>query len=164
MLYRGQLSWCLVPTELSHPDMILLVCAYICFPLWSAQLCVNFSRIYFSIWKAQPRNACQKHSGRRFVELENQGAENNQNNTNDDNDIQSDSCRKPFMWNELICSDGKECILHGLVSSPVATKLLRLAAAAAGFTTLLNSLKATAASTVGEKKTQNKRLLVWRKS
>lgn len=76
--------------------MILLVCAYICLPLRSAQpytycycaaLCKLFLFLFLHL-ETQPRYTCQKRSSRSFVELENQGAENIHNNTNDDNDIQ----------------------------------------------------------------------------
>lgn len=41
-----------------------------------------------------------------------------------------DSCRKPFMWNELICSDHEERTLCGLVFPQSPPPLLQLAVAA----------------------------------
>lgn len=81
---------------IKSPNMILLVCAYICLPLRSAQLstyhyCVALCKLFqfsFLHLETQPRCTCQKHSSWSFVELENQDAENIHNNTNDDNDMQ----------------------------------------------------------------------------
>lgn len=138
MLYWVQLRWCLVPTELSHPDMILLVCAYICLPLRSAQpytyrycaaLCKLFLFLFLHL-ETQPRYTCQKRSSRSFVELENQGAENIHNNTNDDNDIQFWQLQKPLHveWTHLFRRWGVHAVRSGF--SPVATKLLQLGVAA----------------------------------
>lgn len=78
-----------------------------------------------------------------------------------------DSCRKPFMWNELICSGDEECMLRALVFPPLATKLLQLGVAA-GRQHIYETVKLSKGCNIisGERKTQNKtkRLLAWRKS
>lgn len=133
--YRVQLRWRLVPTELSHPDMILLVCAYICFLLWSAPpstyhycaaLCKPFLFLFLHL-QTWPPDTCQEDSSRRFVELENQSAENNQNNTNDDNDIQAWQLQKPLHveWTHLFRWWGAHTVRSSFFSPPVATKLLQ---------------------------------------
>lgn len=133
--YRVQLRWCLVPAELSPPDMILLVCAYICFPLWSAPpstypYCAAPCKLFLFLFlhlQTRPPDTCQEDSSRRFAELENQSAENNQNNTNDDNDIQAWQLQKPLHveWTHLFRRWGAHTVRSGFFP-PVATKLLQL--------------------------------------
>lgn len=166
MRYRVQLGWRLVPAELSLPDMILLVCAYICFSLWSAQpstyhycasQCKPFLFLFLHL-ERRPPDTCQDDSGRRFVELENQSAGNNQNNTNDGNNIQSWQLQKGLHveWSHLFRWWGVHTVRSGFFPrSPPNCCNSVWALADSKFTTLLKSLKA--AVTSWEEQKQNRK-------
>lgn len=166
MCYRVQLGWCLVPAELSLPDMILLVCAYICFSLWSAQpstyhycasQCKPFLFLFLHL-ERRPPDTCQDGSSLRFVELENQSAGNNQTNTNDGNKIQSWQLQKGLHveWSHLFRWWGVHTVRSGFLPwSPPNCCSSVWVLADSKFTTLLNSLKAAMASR--EEQKQNRK-------
>lgn len=125
--YRVQLRWCLVPTELSHPDIILLVCAYICFPLWSAPPstyhycaapCKLFFYFYFSICKRGRPILVRKTPVAGLLNWKTRARKTTKIILMTITISRPDSCKNPFMWNELICSDDEERTLCGLVFPP----------------------------------------------
>lgn len=125
--YRVQLRWCLVPTELSHPDMILLVCAYICFPLWSAtyHYCAALCKLFLFLFLRRPI-LVRKTPVAGLLNWKTRARKTTKIILMMITISRPDSCKNPFMWNELICSENEERTLCGLVSPPVATKLLQL--------------------------------------
>lgn len=139
----------------AHPDMILLVCAYICLPLRSAQpstFCAALCKLVLFLFLHLETQLFPDGDAILVRNTPVEALLNWKTRVQETSTIilmmivisSFDSCRTPFVWSEPICSDAEECMLCGLVfpQSPPNGCSSLWPLADTKFAKLLNSLKA----------------------